>query len=208
MARRFEHCQYLDCPEPTRRRGLCNRHFKQAQEGLLGLDLLRSEWDGVSSPEDLPIQPKAAMTQLTVGNAGGTARDLWAVVMPYPSFDGTQKCVGYEDLFDEVDKPDREREPDSTRSTRTAEAATLCARCPFNQACYEWAMAHEDHGFWAGTTWALRRKIRTNRRQRLVTPGGSSPFLDRNWHHRLEQEAIGVYPHREEVADEWEAAAN
>jgi WhiB family redox-sensing transcriptional regulator len=36
----------------------------------------------------------------------------------------------------------------------------MCADCPVKAACLEWALAHERHGVWAGTTPAIRQQMR------------------------------------------------
>ena len=36
----------------------------------------------------------------------------------------------------------------------------MCADCPVKAACLEWALAHERHGVWAGTTPAIRDQMR------------------------------------------------
>lgn len=37
---------------------------------------------------------------------------------------------------------------------------SVCNSCPFKIACFEWAVRHEAHGFWAGTTERQRRIYR------------------------------------------------
>ena len=37
---------------------------------------------------------------------------------------------------------------------------TMCSPCPAKAACLEWALAHERHGIWAGTTPHMRRDMR------------------------------------------------
>lgn len=43
-----------------------------------------------------------------------------------------------------------------TRSTLTA----LCNGCDIRSKCFQWALVHEEYGFWAGTTPADRRRLR------------------------------------------------
>ena len=40
------------------------------------------------------------------------------------------------------------------------EVLAICRDCPFRIPCMEWAIKHEDHGFWAGTSPHQRRKMR------------------------------------------------
>jgi hypothetical protein len=204
-------CRYLDCETKSKARGLCERHARQAEGGLLGLDSVKTvgSWDdGVRAPEDLPIKPKQVGT-VRVSRNGRPARDLWAVVMPYPSLDGTQPCQGYEDLFD-----DETRDRGGSKKG-LVEAVALCNKCPFQTQCFEWAMAHEEFGFWAGATKGARAQIRERRGQILVTLGVemqvNSPFRERNWAGQLERARNAwnaADPEVEEVdVDEWETAA-
>ena len=38
----------------------------------------------------------------------------------------------------------------------------LCADCPFKIDCFEWAVRHEAHGIWGGSTERERRIYRQN----------------------------------------------
>jgi len=40
------------------------------------------------------------------------------------------------------------------------EAALVCARCRVQPECLEWALTHEYHGFWAGTSERQRVQLR------------------------------------------------
>jgi WhiB family redox-sensing transcriptional regulator len=42
-------------------------------------------------------------------------------------------------------------------------ARKICSGCVVKQECLEWAVKHEDHGMWGGTTPVERRQIRRNR---------------------------------------------
>ena len=46
----------------------------------------------------------------------------------------------------------------------------MCVECPVMMACLEWALAHELHGIWAGTTPANRRGIRNRIRWAVSEP--------------------------------------
>ena len=46
-------------------------------------------------------------------------------------------------------------------------AKTICNRCVVQVKCLEWAILHEDHGMWGGTSPVDRRKIRRKRKIRL-----------------------------------------
>lgn len=207
----MKRCRYLDCAEKVKARGLCMRHKYQADRGLLGLDYVRTvgSWDdGVRSPDDLPVKPKQ-VAFVNWGNQEGPTQRKWAVVMPYPSLDGTQPCQGFEDVFD-----DETRDKGGSK-VGLVQAAVLCSRCPFQTQCFEWAMAHEEFGFWAGTTKGAREQMRERRGQILVTLGiemrNNSPFRDRNWAGQLERARNAydaVAPSEEVETDEWEVAAN
>lgn len=41
-----------------------------------------------------------------------------------------------------------------------SEALALCGRCPVRAACLDYALDHEQHGVWGGTTPAERRALR------------------------------------------------
>lgn len=207
-------CQYNDCDGKPKARGLCLRHARQADAGILGIDYLRTaeSWDdGVRSPDDLPVKPKMVAEITTNRQGSQKGRTMWAVIMPYPSLDRSQPCQGFEDLFDDDGRNGK------TRTNRDlAEAATLCNKCPFQTECFEWAMAHEESGFWAGTTRNARKALRVRRNQSLVTLGLgvalNGPFADRDWSGVLDREAAlwsatqDIEPLEEVESDEWEVA--
>ena len=43
-------------------------------------------------------------------------------------------------------------------------ARKICSGCVVKEQCLEWAIRHEDHGMWGGTTPTERRKIRRQRK--------------------------------------------
>jgi WhiB family redox-sensing transcriptional regulator len=43
-------------------------------------------------------------------------------------------------------------------------ARTICSGCGVRNECLEWAIRHEDHGMWGGTTPVERRMIRRKRK--------------------------------------------
>ena len=45
-----------------------------------------------------------------------------------------------------------------------------CHHCPVYLECFDWALRHENHGFWAGTTPKMREKIRRQRGSHLARP--------------------------------------
>lgn len=46
-------------------------------------------------------------------------------------------------------------------------ARTICSACTVRIQCLEWALHHEDHGMWGGTSPTERRVIRRKRNIRL-----------------------------------------
>jgi hypothetical protein len=70
-----------------------------------------------------------------------------------------------------ADKKDRERffilnqlnnneEPEKVAENRDYLWAKFCSKCPIQKPCFEWGMAYEDWGVWAGTTEFDRQKAR------------------------------------------------
>jgi WhiB family redox-sensing transcriptional regulator len=43
-------------------------------------------------------------------------------------------------------------------------ARKICSGCVVRQECLEWAIKHEDHGMWGGTTPTERKKLRRQRK--------------------------------------------
>ncbi len=50
--------------------------------------------------------------------------------------------------------------PDSGDNAGARAAANLCRGCPVLLPCLTWAVAHEQHGVWAGTTPKQRAQLR------------------------------------------------
>jgi WhiB family redox-sensing transcriptional regulator len=48
------------------------------------------------------------------------------------------------------------------------EALALCEECPVRSECLEWALRHERHGVWAGTTERARARMRGALRIHIV----------------------------------------
>lgn len=85
--------------------------------------------------------------------------------VPYPEFDGTQACRSQDPT---VFFPTNAREswywPQVTRP--------LCANCTFLDACRDYAVSHDVHGFWGG----LNQKERKEERERLgISPISLTP---------------------------------
>ena len=59
-------------------------------------------------------------------------------------------------------------------SSASAEALATCVSCPVRSDCLEHAIAHEDYGYWAGTSARERRRMRRARGIRLDTPSTSA----------------------------------
>jgi hypothetical protein len=167
---------------------MCPSHYGKSVRGTLHYadpDPLIDN-DEVRGPGDLPIIPK---TSATWDRDGG----MWAVVMPYPSLDGSQPCAADPELFDE--DSDRDRVP----------RLAACKGCPFRTSCFEWAMAHEEFGYWAGTYAKGRKKMRVKRRQALVTPHLGNLFPDRDWEERIKRDKARAEQIHEYMEEDWYA---
>lgn len=68
---------------------------------------------------------------------------------PTPPFNGTEACNGVAgvDFFD--------GSPEAQFRARA-----LCAKCPMQQICDDWALNHEEFGMWAGRTARQRKRRR------------------------------------------------
>lgn len=80
--------------------------------------------------------------------------------MKYPDFTNAA-CAG---IPTEIFYPSTEQQADMTTIRR------ICSSCPVVVDCYKWALHHERHGIWAGSTGNERRNERLRRRIPLVTP--------------------------------------
>ena len=91
--------------------------------------------------------------------------------MNYPDFDGTQPCRQIDPEFFHP----------SCFSSISAQhrnmLINLCNDCHMREACLSWAIRHEDHGWWAGTTPTDRKYLRRQMGIRLETP--MLPLADR-----------------------------
>lgn len=84
-----------------------------------------------------------------------TADPAPPVVAPYPRFDGSQRCA---ELPLEVLFPESK---DSTAGRRSTDAMVrMCGECPFVRPCLAYALTHDVHGWWAGTTRKQRAEHR------------------------------------------------
>lgn len=63
----------------------------------------------------------------------------------YPAFDGTQACaqVGF-DFYFPIEKPGDFPHERALRA--------VCEGCVFLEPCREWAIWHEEYGYWGGMT--------------------------------------------------------
>lgn len=160
----------------THARKLCRAHYMRDIRGTQALaDARQSIDDGVRSPQDLPIRPKAVMEDVNTTHSARIGTTVWAVMMPYPSLDGTQPCAQLGPVWYEHD--DERRIPTEVKEQRLH----ACHGCKFLVQCAEWATAHEEYGYWGGMTAGQRETRRRARRQRLVAPqySGQVGFADR-----------------------------
>lgn len=83
----------------------------------------------------------------------------------FPAFDGTQNCVGIEtEMFYSEKGTD-------TRTKQGQMLREICGACSYQPDCLNYAIKHELHGFWGGSTAADRRIIRKKRGISLITNG-------------------------------------
>lgn len=88
--------------------------------------------------------------------------------MDYPPFDGTQACHD--------PAPPAARAFNAAPGADPAPALALCGACRWTAACRGWALVHEAHGVWGGTTDADRAAIR--RREGLPDPAPAGDLRD------------------------------
>lgn len=50
------------------------------------------------------------------------------------------------------------------------QARRICSRCPVQRQCADYALAHEEHGTWAGMSERERDRLRKSRGIRLQSP--------------------------------------
>lgn len=82
----------------------------------------------------------------------------------------------------------------STAPIQHAYLRQMCMRCPVLQECREWAITHENYGFWGGMTATERASERVLRGIELDEPEYTPPTRDVNTEHEL-----GVLPYTSNV---------
>ena len=88
-----------------------------------------------------------------MARAAAPAQQLPTRPVPYPPFDGTQRCA---DLNPELFFPKTSRESYyHPKETRPA-----CAECPFLQPCRDYAISYGVAGFWGGMSEVERQRER------------------------------------------------
>lgn len=60
--------------------------------------------------------------------------------------------------------------PYTSDNTTREVARTLCQRCPEVRACLTWALTHQEHGIWAGTTETARQDLLARHRTEVPSP--------------------------------------
>ena len=80
-----------------------------------------------------------------------------------PKFDGTQSCYStdVESFYPLVGNSD-------PRTEDMQYVLKLCNSCPFKQQCFEWAICHEIHGIWGGTSENYRKQFRAKNKVGVV----------------------------------------
>lgn len=86
---------------------------------------------------------------------------------------------------------------ESNPNVQTANMLTgICRQCPMLKDCFNYAVHHEDHGFWGGTTRSQRKALRATHRITLSEPFDSDDadsmiLYVRNLLEKLEDESDG-----------------
>ena len=112
---------------------------------------------GAAQPSDLPVLPRR-------WGWHGQTHQL-CVVMPVVDY--TQaNCTGREDLY----------LAESVTREQVSEAEGLCNACPIKKQCHAWALAHEQYGYWAGTTPQERAEQRKVIGLRVIEPATAHVF--------------------------------
>lgn len=75
--------------------------------------------------------------------------------------------------------PDRWFESGKASSKDLAAMQRLCDHCPLRQACLEYAMENAVAGFWAGTTYADRERVRQRRNVKAIPLPTASNYVRR-----------------------------
>jgi hypothetical protein len=55
----------------------------------------------------------------------------------------------------------------------STEVVAICESCPVHEQCFDWAVHHELHGYWAGTSAKRREVIRKTLNITIKTPQSS-----------------------------------
>jgi hypothetical protein len=91
----------------------------------------------------------------------------------YPDFDQTQNCYALGvDFFYEDKQPNR-----NTKLIHQEQLRKMCGTCKFLEACREYAIYHEYHGFWGGMTEYERITFRKQHKIIVQTPEAYSNFV-------------------------------
>jgi hypothetical protein len=111
---------------------------------------------GATPPTEMRVLPKRWSWTQTAGK--------WLLCTIMPDWDREQAaCKGHEDIY--LHNDEREYTND-----HRAWMDSKCDTSPVFKSCREWAIAHEDFGYWAGTTAGERREERKERGIRCVEP--------------------------------------
>ena len=85
----------------------------------------------------------------------------------FPDYDGTQSCAGSDTNFfyevtvqSELHEPFMEYHTDATEREQYQYLTRVCSGCTFLTKCFGYAIKHESHGFWGGTSPAQRHRLR------------------------------------------------
>lgn len=90
--------------------------------------------------------------------------------MKYPDFTEAS-CAGIGEIMF-FPMPNDDEDESTARFIDVDGVKKICAACPVQQACAEWAIHHEKYGIWGGLTPLERSKIRRQRNIMVDDPMG------------------------------------
>lgn len=85
--------------------------------------------------------------------------------MRFPSFSGKEPCAEMGTVWYYAD-----HEHQGEGNQYHTILPSLCNRCDMLNECFEWALHHEEHGYWGGTSPEQRKRIRRERNIKLEAP--------------------------------------
>jgi hypothetical protein len=105
----------------------------------------------------------------------------------YPKYTGNEPCAGLNiDYFYMTDEDNRD-------ISKVNYSKKICRGCPLIVECFDWAIHHEAHGVWGGTTEFERRAIRRANNITMTDPVYTDYYLEhQDKFDRLQREKNGI----------------